>query len=1030
MGVYVKENNRWQKVKIYSKEAPAPVIGGLQDLATYTETDVTNDLTVTSSKVTFDTLQRDSESRLIYDFGEGFWSGDFELRYESEITAMDDQAVVYLVLTTVNGPLADVIIEDVGAYIFRSRVGGNRKIQIGDWENGVSDLYQTGGSTWPHYWNIFKRVGTTLTLQIYSDSYGGTLVDTLTANGAPTTAYRYLYAVSARDVAPVATPDISGYFQNFDVIRSQNLVNPWKTITEWPYHFVNGRWRRTSPPPLPPTGFYNDVINYSGILNLHDATEMEYTPGATGTEEIFTIAAWIRFYQADKTEQQIINAGQNNQLTLTAGDKLQFRTDSGNLITTTSFRDFTAWYNIVVGVDTTQATAANRVKMYVNGGLVTAYDTETYMDKDEVTDFFSTNTHYIGRDEAGAGGAYLSAYIAEFAFIDGTQYSASDFGEFKYGIWIPKDITGLTYGTRGSLLQFGTSDALGTDTSGNVNNWTPTNMTTHQSVDTPEDVYCIYDDTSANSTMHVNAAGGLNPGNTGTNWRAVYGTMGLHNGKWYWEIDVGADTSKVRVGILDCMRSPKTRNTLYELGANAWDYAIEGDNGGVLDKYTGGVDTATDLSALSANDILMVAFDADNNKIWFGKNGSWADSGDPAAGTNAAFDSTDGIDISKWVYMPAISVYQHSTSITNFGATSFTYTPPTGFNNSVKRANLTDNTDLAIPQRPTDFFKAITYEGDAAASREFSDWSFQPDLVTFKNLDHVISANIGDPWHSYDSTRGETNYISQSIPNASAADATGLQSFDNDGFTIGSHDSVNRSGDTIYVGCWKKSFEAGFDIVKYVGTGSAQTIDHNLGVKPELLLVKNLTVARGWQGYSWSGLTGGEFDYTTPEKYAWYADTATGWIENTVFWNDAPPTSTQFTVGSFNNSNENGSSYIAYLFRSVPGVSKFFHYTGNGGRTGPKDLGFKPAYLMMVRMGGTENGVWSNYIINPNSNDGTTNYIRWSTDVYILQADQMMFTSTGFHFTGSGGGNVNGNNAEYFGFAYAGVPSKWGNASP
>jgi hypothetical protein len=272
---------------------------------------------------------------------------------------------------------------------------------------------------------------------------------------------------------------------------------------------INGvTWALTS------AGLYNDVIDYGCMFDSASGTTMSYTPAAAGTEETFTISVWLKRSNIS-SEMHIVNSGTaGTELKFTAADKLQFTTATGDLLTTAVLRDCSGWYHIVVAVDTTQATAADRVNIYINGDAVTAFDTETYMNQNEVTDFLKTNAHKLGDDEAGAN--HFDGYMAEFVIIDGTQYAATDFGESSSGIWIPKEVSGLTFGTYGTWLDFADSADLGDDNSGGTNDWTETSFgTDHRVLDRPEDNYCTLDINATRSNITTFTEGGLRAGDAG-----------------------------------------------------------------------------------------------------------------------------------------------------------------------------------------------------------------------------------------------------------------------------------------------------------------------------------------------------------------------------------------------------------------------------------------------------------------------------------------------------------------------------------
>ncbi|NIV10168.1 MAG: hypothetical protein GWN62_02325, partial [Aliifodinibius sp.] len=398
---------------------------------------------------------------------------------------------------------------------------------------------------------------------------------------------------------------------------------------------------------LPPTaGFkYPYTISQSCMFDSSSSTRMEFTPSAAGTEETWTFSAWIKRSTLGSVHQ-IINAAAGNEIQFTAANKLQFTTATGTLLTTQVFRDCSNWYNIIVAVDTTQATAADRVNIYVNGSAVSDFDTETYMNQNEVTEFFKAAAHTLGANEADT--EEFDGYMAQVAFIDGTQYAASDFGETKNGIWVPKDITGLTYGSQGSLLAFATAANLGDDTSGNTNDWTESNFgTDHQVSDSPTNNYCMLDYNAMRSNMTALKEGGLSPQDAGAAWHSVLGTFPLKSGKWYFEVDVGGDADDIKAGIVAAGEYSGDIITA-DTDPGSIGYILHCDASGAVynAESSGGATGDDNLDAPAVNDVMTIAIDCDNGKIWFGmKNAGsghvWGDFGasgvgDPANGTNPA----------------------------------------------------------------------------------------------------------------------------------------------------------------------------------------------------------------------------------------------------------------------------------------------------------------------------------------------------------------------------------------------------------
>jgi hypothetical protein len=284
--------------------------------------------------------------------------------------------------------------------------------------------------------------------------------------------------------------------------------------------------------------------------------------------------------------------------------------------------------HIVVAIDSTQATDTNRAKIYVNGVQQTSLSATTYPPQNQNMHFNESATVYIGGQ---AGSNYFNGSMTHLHWIDGTAYDASTFGETDStsGIWKPKTAPSVTYGTNGFFLKFENSAAMGTDSSGNSNNFTVSGTLT-QNVDTPSNNFATMnplDNFYANGTF----ANGNNTV-TSVSGDATYNTstLGVSSGKWYWECKWSAQptgsTNQVLIGIT---KRPTT-NANFFLGMKAWTYAYMAASGAVLQSDS----TIITYNTYSIGDIIGVALDLDNNRLYFSKNGVFQNSSNPANGTN------------------------------------------------------------------------------------------------------------------------------------------------------------------------------------------------------------------------------------------------------------------------------------------------------------------------------------------------------------------------------------------------------------
>jgi len=254
-------------------------------------------------------------------------------------------------------------------------------------------------------------------------------------------------------------------------------------------------------------GFYTHQIEFSCRFQPNgsslDSTEyLSRTQGTPTNVDKCTISFWIKRSAIGSRMYGMTGSGSSGDFTwITFGgdgndaDKFYYlqAPASGNTIRLESnalFRDTSGWLNVVIANDSTQGTAANRNKIYFNGTQYTDWGTYTSYSTQNSDFLINSSGHkiFIGSSGASAANAYLpfDGYIAEYVFIDGTQYAASDFGETKNGVWIPKDPSGLTFGNNGAYLKFENSGDLGNDSSGNNNDFTATGLgADHQVLDSP-----------------------------------------------------------------------------------------------------------------------------------------------------------------------------------------------------------------------------------------------------------------------------------------------------------------------------------------------------------------------------------------------------------------------------------------------------------------------------------------------------------------------------------------------------------------
>ncbi len=298
-----------------------------------------------------------------------------------------------------------------------------------------------------------------------------------------------------------------------------------------------------------------EVAN-SCMFNDDDSAYMHITRGSAGNQRTFTISMWIKRSLLGGTVYFFASGPDNNN-----SFSMHFNSDQLEIWEYKSsayqfrlkpkfrFRDVTAWYHVVVAVDTTQGTDTNRVKFYINGTQYTEFDTTNWPSQNYDTYVNDDAKHWLGKytDQS----AYYDGYLAEVVVLDGTAANATSFGEFDSdspNVWKPIDVSGLTFGTNGFYLDFEDSSNLGNDANGGTD-WTEVNLAaTDQSTDT-----CTNNFATLNPLVKGNTAFTFLQGNiqvdSGNNWGHGVGTIGLASGKWYWEVDNITASSNVFFGI-------------------------------------------------------------------------------------------------------------------------------------------------------------------------------------------------------------------------------------------------------------------------------------------------------------------------------------------------------------------------------------------------------------------------------------------------------------------------------------------------
>ena len=775
------------------------------------------------------------------------------------------------------------------------------------------------------------------------------------------------------------------------------------------------------------SGFYPYKIDNSA--RLVDGDYFTRTPSSNSNAETWTYSAWVKkhtttkgsfFFSAgvastrefliyiDSTTQRL-NVYQYNNAT----PGIDFQ-----VITSMKFRDTSAWYHIVVAVDTTQATASNRVKVYVNGEQQTDFDVTNYPAQGLGTRNGTTEVQDIGKNAYNQG-LDSDFYLAEVNYISGSQLAPTSFGETKADTWIPKKYTG-SYGSHDFYLDFATRATDPIDASGNGNNWSSVNTASYDWMpDSPTNNFCTLNPLINRWIVNTSTftEGSLKVFSSGSS-AYTFGTMQAK--KFYFEMLCTNLSGPINIAVQE-----------EDLQSEAGSYGIYyGSNGA---SRIGGVDTT--IATYGVGDVVAVAYDHDGGEGRIYKNGT-------------LLRTTTGQNFASYMetYLPGGIIGGNSGGIFNFGQDSsfagqktaqgytdsngigdFYYAPPAGYL-ALCTANLPDPVaaiDPALDASPQDHFNPVLYTGNSSTDRDITGVGFQPDWVWIKKRNAAKSHNL------FDVLRGAGKMLETNSTIGDFTDTDRLNGFISDGFNVGNDNAVNNSGDTYVAWNWKAggtgvsnsdgsitstvsaNTDAGFSVVTYTGAGSTSTVGHGLSTAPNLHILKNRSSSASWIVYTTT--IDGTLDYLLLDTTAAAGNSGV-----------SAPTSSVFSVGSDSSTGASGNSYVAYCFHSVEGFSKIGTYTGNGSTDGPFiNTGFRPAFVIVKKTNST--GLW---IMTDNKRQG------YNVNDEALFAEDFSATSSGAQndFTANGfklrsnSASANADGDTYLYIAFAEMPFKYANA--
>ncbi len=782
-------------------------------------------------------------------------------------------------------------------------------------------------------------------------------------------------------------------------------------------------------------------ISRSLRFNRADTNTLTRTPAGAGSRTTYSLSFWIKnpfssgndnpvWGQFSISRESLAFSGfsySHNPIVWIPFTGFEYRTTQG-------FRDDSAWYHVVAVGDSTNATAGDRARLYINGVRVTDFAASPTITQNSQTGQLNTAVlHYIGQQWYGDGGL-TGFYLTEMHFIDGQALTPSSFGETNAdtGVWQPKRYAG-SYGTNGFFLNFSdnsntTAATLGKDYSGNGNNWTPNGFSVAAGAgnDSLVDVPTSYGvDTGVGGTVRgnyctwnplvarwdVNTAsirnGNLDATDTvgDANNPYVFGTLLVNSSKFYWEITVtaiGTSAASFSVGV----DSGKTQN-----GSTFTDFVIYSGDG---NKFVGSTSPSAYGATYTTGDVIGVALDKDANTVTFYKNNA----------SQGAISLPTNVPMVAW-----LSPSSNSGSATaNFGQRPFAYTAPSGFK-ALCTQNLPTPTIGATTATTADkYFGINLWTGNGTSQTLTNSGGFQPDWVWLK------SRSSGTNFHNfYDVLRGATKYLFSNTTAAEGTNAQALTAFTSTGFSVANDNDVNQSSST-YVGWqWKANgagvtntagsitssvsanTTSGFSIVTYTGTGSAgATVGHGLGVVPSMIIFKKRSGTSDWQTYHTS----------LGNANSVYLNLTNASASSPGMLNSTTPTSTLITLGTSTDTNPSTGTMVAYCFAPIAGFSAFGQYTGNGSSDGAfVYTGFRPAYVMIKRT--TSGYDW--WILDVAR--GTINAVKGRLYANAADAESttypyLDFLSNGFKLRDADGG-LNANGEPYIYMCFASNPFKY-----
>jgi len=453
------------------------------------------------------------------------------------------------------------------------------------------------------------------------------------------------------------------------------------------------------------TGF--SVAN-SCRFNDGDSPKLDLDFSSDGTLNKWTFSMWFKRSTLGTAQRLFccLDTGMDDYIKFDTDDQLEWTfdhedgTNKGILKPNRLFRDVSTWYHLVCRLDTTDGTAGDRMRMYINGVEETSFATDTNPTQNETGDVGRDNDHFIG---SATSSQYFDGYIAEVCMINNQSLAPTSFGEFNSDsptIWQPIDVSGLTAGTNGFYLDFEDSSNLGNDIFGGTD-WTETNIVAvDQSSDTPTLNYSTMNPLQNIFGVQTFADGNLQINSPSGNASAPHSTFGVANGRWYVEAKLdSAGSDQTLIGV----SSNEATDDEFNVGKGATSYGYDSGAGKIYNNNDSGT---TYGNGYGAGDILGIYLDLEDNKLYFSIDGTLQNSGTghsitAAASTELGFyffsgHQWDNQQSCQWSFNFGSPTYANSSSNTDDnGYGDFEYSPNITGDGSAKSFYAVNSKNLA-----------------------------------------------------------------------------------------------------------------------------------------------------------------------------------------------------------------------------------------------------------------------------------------------------------------------------------------------